>query len=150
MPDTNADCGKNDCCQKISGELVVTCGDPAQMLELVEEPLDQVALAVAFEVDASDHPNIALAGDVGRCAERGEQLDDAAGAVAAVGNGFARWPQAVDQARQRGLVGGLAGRQHYSNRQPYGIDDGVDFRTQSPTRAADGVILAPFFPPAAC
>ena len=150
MSDTNTDCGKSDSSQKISGELVVARGDPAQMLEFIEEALDQIALAIAFEVDASDHPNIALAGNVGSCAEGGEQLDDAAGAVAAVGNGFARRSQTLDQARQRGLVGGLAGRQQHADRQAYGIDDGMDFRTQSPTRAADGVILAPFFPPAAC
>ena len=40
MPDTNADCGKSDSCQKISGELVVARGDPAQMLEFVLEALD--------------------------------------------------------------------------------------------------------------
>jgi hypothetical protein len=30
------------------------------------------------------------------------------------------------------------------------IDHGVDLGAQSSTRTADGVILAPFFPPPAC
>ena len=150
MSDADADSSKGDSCQEVSGEFVVACRDPSQMFEFVEEALDQVALAVELEIDAADHPDIALAGDVGGGAERGEQLDDAARAVAAVGDRIAGRPQAVDQARQGGLVGGLTGRQQEADRQAGGIDDGVDLGRQSPTRTADGVIRAPFFPPAAC
>ena len=150
MSDANADCGKGDGGQEVSGELVVACRDAAQMFELVEEALDQVALAVAFEIDAADDPDIALAGNVGGGAERGEQLDDAARAVAAVGDRIAGRRQAFDQARQGGLVGSLTGGQQKADRQAGGIDDGVDFGGQSSTRTADGVICAPFFPPAAC
>jgi hypothetical protein len=45
---------------------------------------------------------------------------------------------------------GLAGGEHQPQRQSVGADDGMDLGAQSSTRAADGVILAPFFPPAAC
>jgi hypothetical protein len=44
----------------------------------------------------------------------------------------------------------LAGRQQQTHRQTHGIDDGVDLGAQSSTRTANGVILAPFFPPPAC
>jgi hypothetical protein len=84
MSDVDADRGKGDGGQEISGKFVVACGDPAQMLEFVEEALDQVALAIAFEVDGAYHPDVALAGDVGGGSARGEEFDDAAGAVAAV------------------------------------------------------------------
>ena len=120
------------------------------MFEFVEEALDEVALAVALQIDGSDDPNVALAGDVGGCPQRGEEVDDRAGAVAAVGDRLASWAQAVDQAWQSGFVGGLPRGQQQSNRQTHGIDDGVDFGAQSATRTANGVILAPFFPPAAC
>ena len=150
MSDTDADCGKGDSRQEVSGELVVAGCDPAQMFEFVEEALDQVALAIEFEVDATDDPEVALAGDMGGGAERRKQLDDAAGAIAAVGDRIARRPQAVDQARQGGLVGGLTGRQQKADRQTGSVDDGVDLGRQSPTRTTDGVIRAPFFPPAAC
>jgi len=150
MSDTDADSGKSDGSQEVSGKLVVTRCDPAKMFEFVEEALDQVALAIAFEIDSANHPNIALAGNVCGGAERGEQFDDAAGAVAAVGDRFARRWQPGDQARQGGFVGGLAGRQEQPDWQPRSIDNGVDFCRQSPTRTADGVIRAPFFPPAAC
>jgi hypothetical protein len=58
MSDVDADRGKGDGGQEISGKFVVACGDPAQMLEFVEEALDQVALAIAFEVDGAYHPEL--------------------------------------------------------------------------------------------
>src|SRR4030081_3738407 len=144
MSDVDADRGKGDGGQEISGKFVVACGDPAQMLEFVEEALDQVALAIAFEVDGAYHPDVALAGDVGGGSARGEEFDDAAGAVAAVGDRVAGGPQSGDEAGQGGFVRGLAGRQQQTHRQTDGIDDGVDLGAQSSTRTANGVILAPF------
>jgi hypothetical protein len=44
----------------------------------------------------------------------------------------------------------LTGGQHHPNREAIAIDDGVELGRQSSTRTADGVIRAPFFPPAAC
>src|SRR6195256_5734916 len=137
MSDVDADRGKGDGGQEISGKFVVACGDPAQMLEFVEEALDQVALAIAFEVDGAYHPDVALAGDVGGGSARGEEFDDAAGAVAAVGDRVAGWPQSGDEAGQGGFVRGLAGRQQQTHRQTHGIDDGVDLGAQSSTRTAN-------------
>jgi hypothetical protein len=150
MSEADADRREDDSGEEVSGELVVACGDPTQMLEFVEEAFDEVALTIALQVNGADDPNVALAGDMGGCSHCGEKIDDRAGAVAAVGNGFAGGPQAVDEARQGGLVGGLAGRQQQPHRQSRRIDDGVDLCAQSSTRTANGVILAPFFPPAAC
>ncbi len=150
MSDSDADGGKGDSCQEVSGELVVTRGDPAHVLELVEEALDEVALSIALEIDGSDHPHIALAGDVGRRSPGGEEFDDRARAVAAIGDCLAGRSQAGDEFRQRRFVGGLPRRQQQPNRQTHSIDDDMDLGAQSSTRTADGVIRAPFFPPAAC
>jgi hypothetical protein len=120
------------------------------VLELVEESLDEVALAVKLGIDGAHDLDIALGRDVGGRASGCEEIDDGTGAVAAVGDGMARSAQAIDQRWQRGLVGGLAGRQDYPDRKTVTIDDGVDLGRQSSTRTADGVIRAPFFPPAAC
>lgn len=49
-----------------------------------------------------------------------------------------------------GLVGGLAGGEHDPERQAVLVHQGVDLGAQSSTRTADGVIRAPFLPPAAC
>ena len=150
MSDSDADGGKGDSGQEVSGELVVTRGDAAHVLELVEEALNEVALSIAVEIDGSHHPDVTLAGDVGRRSPGGEEIDDRAGAVAAVGDRLAGRSQTGDELRQGGFVGGLPRRQQQPNRQAHGIDDDVDFGAQSSTRTADGVILAPFFPPAAC
>jgi hypothetical protein len=51
----------------------------------------------------------------------------------------------------RGLqIVGLAGGEHEPDRQAGFVDDGVDLGAQSSTRTANGVIRAPFLPPAAC
>jgi hypothetical protein len=44
----------------------------------------------------------------------------------------------------------LAGRQDQPHGQTVFIHQSVDLGAQSATRTADGVIFAPFFPPAAC
>lgn len=150
MSDGDADRGKSDGREEVSGELVVAGGNAAQMLELVEEALDEVALSIAFEIDGSNHPHVALAWDVRGGSARGEEVDDRSGAVTAIGDGFARWAQAGDEVWQGGFVGGLPRRQQQPNRQAHRIDDDMDFGTQSSTRTANGAILAPFFPPAAC
>jgi len=150
MPDSAPNGSEGDRGKEVSGKLVVAGGDPPEMLELVEEALDEIALAVEFWIDGAHDPYIALRGDVGCGAAGGEELDDGAGTVAAVGNGLAGGPQAFDQCREGGLVGGLTGREHQANGKAVAIDHGVDFCAQSSARAADGMIRAPFFPPAAC
>ena len=79
-----------------------------------------------------------------------EQFEDGFGVVAAIGDGVAGRPEAVDERRHGGLVGGLAWAQNQLDGQSAGVDDGVDLRAQSSTRTTDGVIRGPFFPPAAC
>jgi hypothetical protein len=60
------------------------------------------------------------------------------------------WAKAVEEWLDGSLVGGLARAQHEPQRQPTSIDDDMDFSAQSASRSSDGVIRAPFFPPAAC
>ena len=80
----------------------------------------------------------------------GDQPDDGLSVVAAVGDRVARRREPVEQRRDAGLVRGLAGAEQQAQRQAAGVDHGVDLGAQSATRTADGVIRAPFFPPAAC
>jgi hypothetical protein len=150
MPDPEANGTQGNCREEVAGEFVVACGDAPEVLEFVEEALDEVSLAVEGEIDGTHDLDVALRGDVGGGAAGGEEVDDGPRAVAAVGDGLARRGQAVDQRWQRGLIGGLAGRQDQPDGQAIAIDDRVDFGAQSSARTADGVIRAPFFPPAAC
>ena len=134
----------------VSGEFVEAGGDAPEVFEFVEKALDEVALAVDLEVDDAPDPDVALAGNVGGCPAGLDQFDDPAGEEAAVGDDVSGQGQSVDQGRERGLVGGLPWRQQEPDRQAMGVDHGVDLGAQSSTRTADGVIRAPFLPPAAC
>ena len=142
--------GEGDGCEEVSRELVVAGGDPTEVLELVEEALDEVAVPVELAVDDASDTDVALGGNVGSGAGGLDQCDDGAGEVATVGDDIAGKRHVFNERRQGCLVGGLAGRQQQADRQTPTVDDGVDLGAQSPTRAADGVIRAPLFPPAAC
>lgn len=130
--------------------LEVAGGDASEVLEAVEEALDHVALAIELGIDRADDTDIALAGDVGGCAGGLDSLADWAAEVTAIGDYIAAQAQRPDQFGRRGLVGGLACGEHEADRQAASVDDGVDLGGQSPTGATDGVIRAPFLPPAAC
>lgn len=124
-------------------------GDAAELLELAEEAFDQVATAIEVGRHAALQAHTALGRNVGHAAPRGYPLDQRQAVVSAIGNhGAGR--QRVAQDRGYRLVGGLARRDVETDRQPILINDGMDLGAQSATRTADGVILAPLFPPAAC
>ena len=144
-------CGnESDGGEEVSGELVVAGGDAAEVFEFVEEALDEVALAVELGIDGSLPLAVALGRDVGGGAVSDQEVENGLGIVAAVGDGVAGRLEAFDEVGDGGLVGGLAGGQQEADRETAGVDHGVDLGAQSSTRTADGVIRAPFFPPAAC
>ena len=78
-----------------------------------------------------------------------DQCEQSVGIVATVCNDVAAL-KIGEQLRGGPQIMCLPGGQHEPDRQPVFVDDGVDLGAQSSTRTADGVILAPFFPPAAC
>ena len=84
-----------------------------------------------------------------RCPGGADQGEQSIGVVATVGDDVAA-PEAGQQLRSCPQVVGLAGSEHQPDRQAVLVDDGVDLGAQSATRTADGVIFAPFLPPAAC
>ena len=136
--------------EEVASELVVARGNSTEVFDLVEEALDKVALAVEFGIDRALDLAVSLGRDLGIGAVVGDQPDDGLSVVAAVGDRVARRREPVEQRRDAGLVRGLAGAEQQAQRQAAGVDHGVDLGAQSATRTADGVIRAPFFPPAAC
>ena len=124
--------------------------DASEVLELVEEAFDVVALAVQVMGCGAPLPAIPLGRDVGARAMVGNELEDGAGVIAAVGDGVPGRLKAVKEGRHGSLVGGLARGDHEAARQAKAVDDDVDFGAQPASRASDGVIRTPFFPPAAC
>lgn len=120
------------------------------MLELAEEALDEVALAVERRVDGPLNLAVPRCRDVGLAARLAHQIDDRLGIIAAVGDKRSCGRQAAEQVWADRLVGGLPCRDDEADGQALRVDDGVDLGGQSSTRTANGVIRAPFFPPAAC
>lgn len=120
------------------------------MLELAEEAFDEVAALVEGGVDGSLDADATLGRNVCFAAEAVHEIDDSLTVVAAVGDEGVRGREAGEQFRNDRLVGSLARRNQQPDRQAVLVDDGVDFGAQSSTRTADGVIRAPFLPPAAC
>ena len=78
-----------------------------------------------------------------------DQVEQCIGVVAAICDDMAAF-KAREQQRRRTQVVILPSRQYQPHRQAILIDQGIDLGAQSSTRTTDGVILAPFFPPAAC
>lgn len=136
--------------EEVSCEFVEACSDASEVFELAEETLDEIALSVDLGVDGSLDLSVPLSGDAGDPACSRDQIDDGAGIVSPVCHKNLRWRQSGDQVGNGGLVGGLSGRKHNADGQAILIDQSIDLGAQSSTRTADGVIRAPFLPPAAC
>ena len=119
------------------------------MLEFAEEALDEIALPVDAFVDRTVNEALAGRRDVGLGATGPDQIEHCVGVVASVGDDMTAF-EADEQKRSCAQIMGLAGRQYKTHRQAVFIDQSIDLGAQSSTRTADGVIFAPFFPPAAC
>lgn len=119
------------------------------MLELAEEALDEVALAIDAPVDRAMHQALSGRRNVGRSSAGPDQIEKRICVITAVGDDMTAL-EALEQVRCGAQIVGLASREHEPQGQPILIDQGIDLGAQSATRTADGVIFAPFLPPAAC
>ncbi len=122
--DPEADAGKGDCGEEVSCQLVMAGRNASEVLELVEETFHEIALAVQVMGCGALLPAIPLGRDVAARALVGNAFEDGAGVAAAVSDGVPGRLKAVD--------------------------DDVDFGAQPASRASDGVVRTPFFPPTAC
>ncbi len=123
---------------------------PRKCLSLLQETFHEVAFAVEVIGHRVLLPAIPLGRDVGARAMVGTEFEDGAGVAAAVGDGVPGRLKAVKEGRHDSLVGSLARGEREAARQAKAVDDDVDFGAQPASRASDGVIRTPFFPPAAC
>ena len=136
--------------EKIPGEFVVARGDASEVFELAEEALDQITLAIEAGIDRSLDLAVALGRNMGLAAAATDQINQVLPVISAIGDDDGRRGKSFDKCGRNGLVGRLSWRESEADRQSALIDDDMDLAGQSSTRAADGVIRAPFLPPAAC
>lgn len=120
------------------------------MLELAEEALDEIALAVDARIDRSLHLAVALSWDMSLSTASTNQVDQMLPVIAAISDDDRGSRKPFQQPGRRGLVGCLSCRESEADRQPVLVNDDMDLTGQSSTRTADGVIRTPFLPPAAC
>jgi hypothetical protein len=120
------------------------------VLQLVEEAFDEIALAINGAVDRTMNKSAAEAWNVRPCPSLTNEVENGITIVAAIGDNVASRPEVAEEAWHGALVVGLSSGENDANRQAIVVHDCVNLGAQSPTREADGVILAPFLPPAAC
>lgn len=120
------------------------------MFEFAEEALNEIAFAIEVAIYRALNEPASISWNVGPGAGT---LNDAEHPVAVIGPvaddvGVGR--QRCKQGLHGSLIMGLACGQQQPEGKSVVPDDRVDLGAQSSTRTANGVIFAPFFPPAAC
>lgn len=139
-----------DHCEEVGGELVVAGSDAAEVLQLREEALDQVALAVEVLAEAGFTAPVALGRDVGRGALVLDQLTDAIGVVGLIRQHNGSRDEMVEQRVGDLPVMRLPCRQAEPDREPLRVDDDVDLAREPAPGATKTVICTPLFAVAAC
>lgn len=140
-----------DAGEKVSGGLVVTGGDRAELLKLAVEIFDEMARLVHFFVVGTLGFAVALRRDHACLACSQQRLDDALVGI----KGFVRQQRIGLHVRQQGIgtfqVVSLAGSEKEAGRIAQRVDDGVDFSAQPAFAAPDRLVFAIFFlAPALC
>jgi hypothetical protein len=114
------------------------------VLELVEEPLDEVALAIEGEIGRSRLFAVCLRRDDRRDLAPSEGFEERVGVIRLVGD-QSLGLEVFEQRFGLADVGGLPRRQRQRDRIAERIDDSMDLRRQAAARAADGLVFAAFF-----
>lgn len=96
------------------------------MLELAEEALDQITLAIKCFAEAWFPLAIGFCRDVGNSALGLDQVADAIGIIGFVSKNDGARIETIEQVISGGAIMGLPGGQAEPDREPLRINDGVD------------------------
>ena len=136
-----------EACEEVAGELVVTCGDAAEVLHAAEGALDDVAGLVGERIEGMPvHPGD-LVGDDGRGAARSQKAVQMVDVIGLVADQAAARRRCGDQRRRAFDIGDLAAGQEDGVRSPFAIDERVDLGRAPAARAADRLVAFPPFAP---
>ena len=135
--------------EEIPGKFIVARGDSAEVFELVEEALDEIAFAVERVVACPLHFAVGLWGNHRADVAALESVDQGIGVVGLIGEQGA-WIGAVDQRLRAAQIVRLPRRKHQFDRIAQGIDQGMDFGGQSAAGSPDRLLAVFFRAPALC
>ena len=136
--------GEEDLC-----ELVVARGDSAEMLELIEETLNEIAFAVEGEVARARGFSIGFGWNDWDDRSIVEDGDESVGVERLVGDQSAGI-DGFDERFSASQIVILARAEHHLDRIAEGIDERVNFGGQSAAGSADGLRTVFFWAPALC
>jgi hypothetical protein len=135
--------------QEIAGELVVSGGDAAEVLEPAKAALDDVSAFVGAFVEAMDDDAVGFVGDDRLGAATYDFAAKVVAVIPFVGEERAHGRRERQNIWRRRDIGILAWGQMQDDRPAKRIAQRMDFGRATSTRPADGLIVLPPFPPEA-
>lgn len=136
--------------EEVLGQLVVTGGNPAEVLQLGEEALDQVPLTIEPSAEVRFCPAIDLGRDIGERSLRAERLPDAVGVICLVRQQDRSGTDMTKQIVSGLPIVALPSGQAQPDRETLPVDDRVDFGGEAASGATGTMISIPLFAVAAC
>lgn len=136
--------------EEVFGQLVVAGGNTTEVLQLGEEALDQIALAVEPCAEVRLCPAIGLWWDIGERALLAERRPDAVSIVSLVRQNDCSGTNMIEQIFSSLAVMALSGGQTQPDREALPIDDRVDFGRKPASGTTETTISIPLFAVAAC
>jgi len=135
--------------QEIPGELVVSGGDAAEVLEPAEAALDDVSAFVGTFVEAMDDDPVGFIGDYGLGAATNDFAAKLVAVIPFVGEERAHRRRERQNIGRRRDISILAWGQMQDDRPAERIAQRMDFCRAATARSADRLIMLPPFPPEA-
>lgn len=135
--------------QEIPGELVVSGGDTAEVLEPAKASFDDISAFVGAFVEAMDDDAVGFIGDDGLGAATDDFAAKAVAVIPFVGEERAHGRSERQNIRRRRDIGILAWGQMQDDRPAERITQRMDFCRAASARAADCLVVLPPFPPEA-
>lgn len=130
---------------------IISCCDASELLDLVEEPFDEVALSVDPGREDKGSRAVGFGWNIGPSLPLGGFGADSVAVIALVGQQNGTLTEIFHQGIGLGTVGHLPGGQAEMDGAAFGIDECVDFTGKPPTGTSHAAIVSsPFFPVAAC
>jgi len=135
--------------QEIPGELVISCGDAAEVLEPTKAALDDVSAFIGTLVEGMDDDPVGFVGNDGLGAATYDVAAKVVAVIPFVAEERAHGGRERQNIWRRRDIGILAWCQMQDDRSAERIAQRMDFCRAASARAADCLIVLPPFPPEA-